>query len=1140
MKGLKVLLSFLLLMTVADFTVSSEAPDIRVEPTTLFFSRAADTSASTIASMDSPVVPKRINFYPDIPAAPGEILVKFKTGMFKGNPKRMGGIIQTSDPSVNSLFAQLRVKSMERVFQSTRAPLGDIYRLRFTAPVSLEEALNLMGSHQDVEWAEPSYLGFASAVPNDPDFPSQWGLEKIEADLAWDVIQGDPNIVIAVIDTGVDYNHPDLSANIWRNPGEIPGNGIDDEGNGFVDDVVGWDFVSVPQGGIPEQRYPAEAAGEDMSPPDNDPMDFFGHGTLCAGVAAAVTNNGIGIAGTGWNSKIMVVRAGYKTADGSGMFHLADGAAAMEYAANNGADVISISWGSYIPLRIVLDAVQYINAQYEGAVLVAGAGNDDSDFELYPASFPGVISVAASDRADNRAVFSATYASNYGRRVDIAAPGVDIISTMLGGGYYAASGTSMATPFVAGVVGLMLSQNPTLTHLEVKQQLLNSGRGINWGVVRPTKRLNAHWALLYGENAFMVLNQGAGLLNVTNIVPEHGSSWLQTDITTFTVAGHSSQLVIVSLDLTGVDAGTYIDKLLIYSDDPDESPYPHGVYVTLEIPNNAPYIIGLTAEPNPVLEDQTSTFTVVAQDDDGHSLIYDWDASSGSIIGSGNVIIYHPPDVSEQTICVVGVTVSDSHGGSDYQSLEVVVDAIPAYTITASAGEHGGITPAGMVEVPHGDTQTFFIMPDENHHVVDVLVDGSSVGAMAEYTFVNVSSSHTIKATFAIDTYTITATAGEHGGISPSGAVEISHGGVHVLAIVPDVGHHVADVLVDGASIGAVTAYRFENITSSHTIHATFAIDIYLITATTGEHGGISPMGVVKMPFGSSQTFTIMPDAGYHVADVLVDGVSIGVVTEYTFVNVTSGHTIEATFAIDTYIITATFGEHGSISPSGAVEVSHGSYRVFTITPDTNYHVADVLVDGSSVGALAGYRFENISSNRAIHVEFVADPVAPYTIALAVGWNLISIPVQLSDNRLDVVLRSIRSNCKAVWTYNTTDKRWQRYIVDGPVSLNNLATIEPGKGYWVRMASPAVLVLDQQGVAQEPISLEPGWNLVGFNYLTPLSVEEALLSIAGNLDSVWTYNAEGEWLKYIVKGPGFLNNLKFFEPNKGYWIHSSP
>jgi len=461
----------------------------------LFISNAFQVKA---AAGDDLTSPARIHYDPNHPAAPGEILVKFKPATFSEPATQIDGTVRTSQASVNAIFTQLSVRDMTPVFRAKQTPSGGIYRLRFDSPLSLPEALEKMAADPNVEWLHPNYLYRTFATPNDPFFPNQWGLAKIQAEQAWNISQGDPNIIIAVIDTGVDYDHLDLEDNIWHNPGEIPGNELDDDGNGYIDDDIGWDFVDADSG------YP----GEDISSPDRDPMDFHGHGTGCSGIASAATNNSIGMAGTAWNCKIMAVRAGYKNEDGGGILLDSDIKPAMEYAADNGAHVISMSWGGRGGSFTMEEAMDYAHAA--GCVLVAAAGNDNDDATQYPAAYPNVISVAASDEDDDRAYFS-----NYGWWVDIAAPGVNIHGTTFdpvehNSTYSLWNGTSMSTPIVAGAAALLLSQNPKLTHDEVKARLIDTADDVGWLV-----RLNMYNALLTPPDA--PINLAATAISSTQI-----------------------------------------------------------------------------------------------------------------------------------------------------------------------------------------------------------------------------------------------------------------------------------------------------------------------------------------------------------------------------------------------------------------------------------------------------------------------------------------------------------------------------------------------------------------------------------------------------------------------------------------------
>jgi len=387
----------------------------------------------------------------------------------------------------------------------------------------------------------------------------------------------------------------------------------------------------------------------------------------------------------------------------------------------------------------------------------------------------------------------------------------------------------------------------------------------------------------------------------------------------------------------------------------------------------------------------TQTWTIVASAGTG-----------GSISPSGNVVVVQGNNQAFTIAANAGYKILDvvvdgtQHLGSvsTYTFTNVVADhtisasfttiGTQTWTIVASAGTGGSISPSGNVVVVQGNNQAFTITPNTGYHIVSVLVDGSSVGAVTIYTFTNVQASHTISASFAINTYTITASAGSNGAISPSGAVTVNYGAGQGFTITPNTGYHVSDVLVDGSSVGAVTIYTFTNVQASHTISASFAINMYTITASAGANGQISPSGVVPVAYGANQAFAIAANQGYHVSDVLVDGGSVGAVTSYTFTSVTSSHTIVASFAINMYTITASAGANGQISPSGAVPVAYGADQAFTITPISGYHIVDVVVDSVSQGAIGTYTFTNVKVDHTITASFAVNTVT-FTITASAG-----------------------------------------------------------------------------------------------------------------------------------------------------------
>jgi len=405
----------------------------------------------------------------------------------------------------------------------------------------------------------------------------------------------------------------------------------------------------------------------------------------------------------------------------------------------------------------------------------------------------------------------------------------------------------------------------------------------------------------------------------------------------------------------------------------------------------------------------------------------------------GESLIYTAPSDNPKTVKVVyrnpgsGATAvlasADFSGGEYTVAPTVTITPTPGpRTITASAGSGGSISPSGSVSVTYGGSRSFSITPSAGYHVAEVLVDGSSVGAVTSYSFTNVVADHTISASFASSSYTITASAGSGGSISPSGAVSVPHGNTQAFTISAESGYYISDVLIDGVSQGSISSYTFTNVIASHTIAAVFATDP-VITSSAGTGGTISPLGAVSVPYSGSQTFMIVAGDGYYLTDVLVDGISIGAITSYTFTNVVASHTIAATFAADP-VITASAGSGGSISPSGSVSVVYGSSQSFTITAGSGYGIADVFVDNSSVGPVSSYTFTNVREPHTISATFTAN-----THTISESW--------FSNNRgrISVSPPTALSNPGTV-TVNHGDSQtfsfipnWNRqvdyYIIDG-------------------------------------------------------------------------------------------------------------
>lgn len=351
----------------------------------------------------------------------------------------LGALFSTGIESIDRLNNQYRAISIKELFPGTIVTsLSNVYKFTFPVNTNIVELMNDYNCNDNVFYAEPNYLYTTSyaqpvqpkLIPNDTYIFEKWGIHntaqykmyldfesmnfKADADIdapeAWSIETGDPNVVIAIVDTGVDYNHPDLAANIWHDP--IHGN----PGYDFVD----IDFSEYGQWGF------TQCPDEDYINPDPDPIDVHSHGTHCAGIAGAVSNNSLGVAGVSWNCKIMPVRNGFKIEYGGNIFGTMendDSAFAILYATYNGADVISMSWGGYYPSQLIEDALDYAYSQ--GVVLVAAAGNDNSTAKHYPSSYDNVISVAATSPDDTKAIFS-----SYGETVDVCAPGWRVLSTV--------------------------------------------------------------------------------------------------------------------------------------------------------------------------------------------------------------------------------------------------------------------------------------------------------------------------------------------------------------------------------------------------------------------------------------------------------------------------------------------------------------------------------------------------------------------------------------------------------------------------------------------------------------------------------------------------------------------------------------
>jgi len=533
---------------ILNFSLSSRQISFTPSPT--------QKSAGVLGKLRSPVNTENFTADASTPYAADELLVRFAPA------KDVQGAIDT-DRKI-SILQSLGGASLQREYDIVEG----LCLIKLPAGMTLAQALIEFNQSDAILYAQPNYqLHALATLPNDPMFDNLWGMHNIgqtggtvDADIdapeAWDIATGSADIIVAVIDTGIDYTHPDLAANMWINQAEFDGTpGFDDDGNGYVDDIYGYDFCNY----------------------DGDPWDDHYHGTHCAGTIGAIGDNGQGVTGICWNVKLMAV----KFLDAAGDGWTSDAINAVEYSMQMGAKLSSNSWGGGDYNQALKDAINAAGAA--GMLFVAAAGNDyglnNDIYPHYPSSYDceSIVAVLSTDDEDDMSYFS-----NYGfASVDLGAPGTNILSCEPSNQYQYLNGTSMATPHVAGACSLLWSINPWLSNEEVKNIILDTVDETLPGLCVSQGRLNLYRTLEQTSTSWL------------NFIPESG-----------TVAPGTTEDVTLEF-LAEMPPGIYQGEIIVACDDPYTPQTTIGVSMTVNVPDSCTELF----DPNGNdMSNQTLTF----------------------------------------------------------------------------------------------------------------------------------------------------------------------------------------------------------------------------------------------------------------------------------------------------------------------------------------------------------------------------------------------------------------------------------------------------------------------------------------------------------------------------------------------------
>lgn len=441
---------------------------------------------------------------------PGKVVIKFNTTQGSSLNTHHSEKVQ-NQPAFQNLPGATLTPLLKRTLNTTRLktktlsknqqrPLNDIYVLSYSSEEDPREVAARLSKEDGVAFAEPYFIRHVFIEePNDPSYVDSWWLENIQALEAWGISTGDTSVTIAIVDTGVNWEHEDLNANIKINWEEIPDDGLDNDGNGYIDDYRGWDFGS-------QNNFPGTGGQGDANPSE---VENYVHGSHCAGIASGATNNGLGIASIGYNTKVLPVKVTIDNAELGAIYYGYEG---IVYAAEQGAQIISCSWGGEGFSHAEKAVIDYVTDELGALVLAAAGnfGNNNDEIPIYPAAYENVLSVGNVTLNDVKAS-----TSNWGiKNCDIMAPGTNILSTgLLPDKYEYNSGTSMASPIAAGVAGLIKAIYPSYSPQQIIEQIKGSADNIDQENPQYAGRLGAGRL-----NAFRALSEQNPGIRLKNVV----------------------------------------------------------------------------------------------------------------------------------------------------------------------------------------------------------------------------------------------------------------------------------------------------------------------------------------------------------------------------------------------------------------------------------------------------------------------------------------------------------------------------------------------------------------------------------------------------------------------------------------------